>query len=146
MVHLPFKNSIFDHRVNPMSVTFVLLRLNPNDVRGKRMEAVLSLVEGDMQRRIGLSKASKLRRTVPRTEHVLNSRTGITAVSSIWGNGDLGPLAMCVANGSLKRTFIAEINQCYHGAIFIFESGSESHYMNAETTLLYLSELIAPVT
>lgn len=110
------------------------------------MQAVVSLVEGDMQRRMGLSKASKLRRTVPRTEHVLNSRSGISAVSSIWGNGDLGPLAMCVSSGSLKRTFVSEINQCYHGSIYIFESGSESHFMTAETTLLYLAELVAPVS
>lgn len=113
-------------------------------MKGKRLQSVLSIVEGEMAQRMGLAKASKLRKTVPRTEHVLGARCGVTAVTSLWANGEVGPLGICVPTGSVKRSFIQEINSAYHASIYIFESGSESHFMTAETTLQYLTELIAP--
>ena len=70
----------------------------------------------------------------------------MTAISSTWGNGELGPLGICVATGQVRPSLITDINAAYHGHVFIFESGTESHFMNAETTLLYLRNLIGPAT
>lgn len=80
-----------------------------------------------------------------RTDHVQGGRVGMTAVSSVWGNGDLGPLGVCVATGQLKASLINEINSAYAGHIYVFESGTESHFMTADTTILYLPQLIGPV-
>ena len=103
------------------------LRLRPEDVKGKRMEAVLSVAGGDMASRMGLAKASKLRKTVPRS-------------------GEVGQLGICVPSNSVTRSFREEINSTFYGTVYLFESGSESHFMTAETTLEYLNELIAPAT
>lgn len=118
----------------------------PSDLVGKRLQAVLSVVEGEMKKRMGQTNKSALRKGVPRTEFVQGGRAGVTAVTSTWANGEIGPLGVCVASGAVPLSFIQEVNKQWAGHIFLFESGTESHFMNAETTLLYLQELIAPAT
>ena len=121
--------------------------VTPDDLLGKRLDAVLSLVEGEMTKRMGQTdKASKLRKSAARSEFVEGGRKGITAVTSTWANGEMGPLGICTATGSLPLSFIRSINEAYRGHVFIFESGTESHFMNANTTLLYLEHLIAPAS
>lgn len=90
-------------------------------------------------------KPSKLRKTAARTEFVVGGRQGVTAVSSCWANGDIGPLGICVASGSLPLSYIREMNSQWAGHVFLFESGSDSHFMTADTTLLYMEQLLAPV-
>ena len=70
---------------------------------------------------------------------------GVTAVTSTWADGTMGPLGVCVASGSLPLAWIQQMNSDYRGFVYIFESGTETHFMNAETTMLYLTELIGPV-
>ena len=81
-----------------------------------------------------------------RTEFIVGGRVGVTAVTSTWASGDIGPLGICTAQNALKQSFIQDINSAYHGQVFVFESGTESHYMTAATTLTYMNELIAPVS
>ena len=91
------------------------------------------------------AKPSKLRRSAARSEFVVGGRVGVTAVTSTWADGTMGPLGVCVASGSLPLAWIQQMNSDYRGFVYIFESGTETHFMNAETTMLYLTELIGPV-
>lgn len=118
----------------------------PSDLVGKRLQAVLATVEGEMKKRTGQTNKSALRRAPPRSEYVQGGRIGVTAVTSTWASGELGPLGVCVASGAVPLSFIQDINKQWAGHIYVFESGSDSHFMNAETTLLYLQELIGPAT
>ena len=68
----------------------------PSDLVGKRLQAVLSVVEGEMKKRMGQTNKSALRKGVPRTEFVQGGRAGVTAVTSTWANGEIGPLGVCV--------------------------------------------------
>ena len=120
--------------------------VRPDDLLGKKLDAVLKIVEGNMNARMGqCPKPSKLRKTAARTEFVVGGRQGVTAVSSCWANGDIGPLGICVASGSLPLSYIREMNSQWAGHVFLFESGSDSHFMTADTTLLYMEQLLAPV-
>ena len=121
--------------------------IRPGDVVGKRLQTVAAIAKQSMQQRMGLTeKPSKLRKTAPRSEFVVGGRAPLTAVTSTWGSGEMGPLGICVASGALPVTLIREINATWRPHVFVFESGSETHFMNADTTLLYLQELIAPAT
>ena len=114
--------------------------LSPEDVVGKRLEAVLQVVEGEMQRRMGRANKSKVRKTVARTDHVQGGRIGMTAISSTWGNGELGPLGICVATGQVRPSLITDINAAYHGHVFIFESGTESNFDECRDNIALLAE------
>lgn len=82
---------------------------------------------------------------VGRTDFVVGGRQGVTAVTSTWANGEIGPLGVCVRNGSLTPGEVEELNSSYHGQVFVFFSGNaESHFMSADTTLSYLRHLVAP--
>ena len=120
--------------------------VRPSDLQGKKLNTVLNIVKDAMTERMGqTTRASKLRKTCARSEHVQGGRVGVTAVSSTWASGEIGPLGICVATGALPLSFIKSMNQEWYGHCFIFESGTESHFMTADTTILYLQELIGPV-
>lgn len=124
----------------------VSAEIRPGDIVGKRLQTVAAIAKQSMQARMGLTEKSKLRKTVPRSEFVVGGRTPLTAVTSTWGNGEIGPLGVCVASGALPVAWIRELNALWRPHVFVFESGTESHFMNADTTMLYLQELIAPAT
>ena len=84
--------------------------------------------------------------SLDRTEFALQSGSGATAVLSTWGNGELGPLCVCVASGALTQTFIQDVNSSSYGQVLIVESGTESPYMTEDTMLMYLKELLAPAS
>lgn len=76
---------------------------------------------------------------------MVGGRQGVTAVTSTWANGEIGPLGVCVCNGSLTPGEVEELNSSYHGQVFVFFCGNaESHFMSADTTLSYLRHLVAP--
>lgn len=118
--------------------------IRPDYVKGKRLQAVLEIVQGELEKRMASAPSSKLRKTTPRTENVQGGRFGLTAVTSVWGNGEMGPLGICIPTNSVALSFQKTFNADYSGHAFLFESGSESHFMSADTTLLYLQELVAP--
>lgn len=91
------------------------------------------------------TRASQLRQSSARSEFVVGGRVGVTAVTSTWADGSLGPLGICLATGSVPAAYIRQMNEDYRGHVFLFESGTESHFMNSDTTLLYLHELLGPV-
>ncbi|CAK9000257.1 Uncharacterized protein (Fragment), partial [Durusdinium trenchii] len=117
----------------------------PGDLQGKRLKAVLQMVSNAMVERMGQTdRPSKLRKVCARSDFVQGGRIGVTAVTSTWASGEIGPLGICVANGALPQAFIEEVNEKWAGHVYVFQSMTESHFMTAETTLLYLQELISP--
>ncbi len=78
----------------------------------------------------------------PRNANVTNARHSITCVTSTWADGTAGPLGICIPNGFLSLKDMEEINKKYLGSVHIFLSGSENHFMNASTTLIYMQELL----
>ena len=68
----------------------------------------------------------------------------MTCCTSVWGDGTRGPLGICVPEGMLKASFIAGMNAKYVGKVYMFTSGSQSHFMNADTTVEFLEALVAP--
>lgn len=121
--------------------------IRTSDIVGKRLQVALAITQSRMCERMGLTeRPSKLRRTCPRTEFVVGGRASLTAVTSCWANGEVGPLGICAASGSLTTEFIRTFNADWRGQAFIFESGSDTHFMNADTTILYLQELIGPAS
>ncbi len=120
--------------------------IRPSDLVGKRLRTVSSIAEQAMQSRMGQTdRPSKLRKTVARSEFVIGGRQGLTAVTSTWGNGEMGPLGICLTTGSVPQSTIRSLNEEWFPNVYLFESGTETHFMNADTTLLYLQELVGPV-
>ncbi|CAK8990409.1 unnamed protein product, partial [Durusdinium trenchii] len=120
--------------------------LRPDDA--SKLKAIKEMVTAEALQNMSYpsgSRASKLRKGVPRTDFVVGGRQGVTAVTSTWANGEIGPLGVCVRNGSLTPGEVEELNSSYHGQVFVFFSGNaESHFMSADTTLSYLRHLVAP--
>ena len=132
------------HKKGDNDISHQIGEIRPDYVRGKRLQAVMKIVQGEMRKNMADAPASKLRKTCPRTESVQGGRLGITAVTSCWANGDIGPLGICIPSGSVALSFLRDFNAEWAGHVYVFESGSESHFMTADTTILYLQELIAP--
>lgn len=120
--------------------------VRPDYLKGKRFNAVMEIVKSEMGKYLASGPRSEVRKTVPRSENIAGGRFGITAITSTWGNGEAGPLGMCVSSGSLPQSFITSFNSEWYGCALIFESGTESHFMTADTTILYFQELLGPVT
>lgn len=121
------------------------METRPEFTKGKRLKAILAIVEKEMKGEAVLPP-SKLRKNDARAEMVQGSRQSLTAITSVWGNGELGPLGICVAQKGLAQQFIKEFNKEWYGHAYIFESGTESHFMNADTTIQYFQELLGPAT
>jgi len=67
---------------------------------------------------------------------VVGQRIGYTCVTSLWGNGDLGPLVFVFAENVLPMKLMSYLNETYKGEIFIMTSGkAETHFMCGETTV-----------
>ena len=68
----------------------------------------------------------------------------MTCCISVWGDGSAGPLGITVPEGMLTAKFIAEVNRERQGKVYILTSGSNTHFMNAETTVELLEKLFMP--
>lgn len=123
------------------------VELRGGDLAGKHLDAIMEIVGEDMTKRMGLSQhRSKARKTTPRSEFVIGARLGVTAVTSTWGNGEMGPLAVCIPTGVLSQTFMRDLNLAFKAQVFVFESGTDTHFMNSDTTLTYMNSLLGPAT
>ena len=121
------------------------IEIRGGNLSGKHLEAIMEIVGEDMAKRMGLSQhRSKARKTTPRSEFVIGARLGVTTVTSTWGNGEMGPLAICIPTGVLTQTFMRDLNLAFNAQVFIFESGTDTHFMNSDTTLTYMNSLLGP--
>lgn len=67
---------------------------------------------------------------------VRQSRFPYTTTTSVWGNGDCGPLVFVFKQDSYSRKVAQKLNAEYRDQIHIIYSGSdESHFMNGESTV-----------
>ena len=79
-----------------------------------------------------------------RTDFISDARKSVTVVTSSFSSGHPGPLAICVPDGFAKQSILDEFNQKWLGQAMVFTSQSSSHFMTAETFLVYLHQLITP--
>ena len=70
---------------------------------------------------------------------------GLTCITSTWANGEAGPMGLCISNGFISQADIIAINNKWPGQFFVMESGTESHFMTADTVVQFFRELIGPV-
>ena len=66
-------------------------------------------------------------------------------VTSIWANGDVGPVCIHFAPSShISRDVIAKMNTAYKGRLWVTISRTPNHFMDAESTLDYWELCLAP--
>ncbi len=66
-------------------------------------------------------------------------------VTSIWGNGDTGPLFVHLPESGASAQFVADVNTKFGGKLKVVISRTGSHFMNAEATIVYYEEPSAQV-
>ena len=66
-------------------------------------------------------------------------------VTSIWGNGDTGPLFVHLPESSSSAHIVADLNAKFGGKLKVVISRTGSHFMNAEATIVYYEEPSAQV-
>ena len=84
---------------------------------------------------------------VVRVDPIRRAREGITVVVSTFGNGTKGPLLVHLKENQWPKAIIDKYNSDprYIGRLRILTSGTETHMMNAETTLQMLEQWLKPV-
>ena len=84
---------------------------------------------------------------VVRVDPIRRSREGITVVVSTFGNGTKGPLLVHLKENQWPKAIIDKYNSDprYIGRLRILTSGTDTHMMNAETTLQMLEQWLKPV-
>jgi hypothetical protein len=53
-------------------------------------------------------------------------------------------MGICIPQGYISQEAIRKINTAYVGEVLVFESGSESHFMTASTTVVFQEQLLTP--
>ena len=81
-----------------------------------------------------------------RLDPVKKYRSSLTVCTSMWGNGEAGPLGINVSEGIVSPCLRKKFNEEWKGRAYIMYSGTRSHYMNSETTLELWEELFTPVS
>ena len=76
---------------------------------------------------------------------ILGQRNGYTVVTSLWANGDQGPLVFVFAENTMPKAVMQRLNDAYRGEIFIMSSGKENnHMMDAESTVQMWQKVYGP--
>ncbi|CAK8989314.1 Uncharacterized protein (Fragment), partial [Durusdinium trenchii] len=81
---------------------------------------------------------------ISRSDYVPDARKSITVVTSSWSDGTAGPLGLCFPDGSLRQEDVDTFNKTHEGVAMIFASQTSSHFMTAETFMVYLHGLLTP--
>ena len=82
--------------------------------------------------------------TDARADNVDGARHSITLVTSIWGNGEIGPLAIVLPNGFLSDKQRSELEEEYRrDNIYFLNSNRSSHFMTSETVVSYFEKVLA---
>ncbi len=66
---------------------------------------------------------------------VANARMPHTTTTSLWGDGTPGPLTVVFEDGAVPQKRLDQINEKYRGRLFAFCSPTDTHMMNADTTI-----------
>lgn len=65
-------------------------------------------------------------------------------LTSSWSDGSRGPLAFCVPEGAMPVNSVKEWNNNHIGESMIVTSQSSTHFMNSDTMLQILEQLVSP--
>ena len=88
-------------------------------------------------------RTKRPRTVVTRLTTVRNSRVGVTVVTSSVANGDHGPLFINVSPGSISEAAIQRLNEEFAGCALIATSGTNTHFMNSESTWVMFEKVVA---
>eukprot|EP00435_Cladocopium_sp_Y103_P023101 s4195_g5.t1 len=69
-------------------------------------------------------------------------RQSLTCLTSTWSDGTAGPLGICVPESFMTEDAIQAFNQQWPGQSYIFSSQSKSHFMNGQSLMDVLHNLI----
>ena len=67
-----------------------------------------------------------------------------TCTTSLWANGDVGPLTYIFADGVFPHKLVEEMNTKYAGKAHIIVSGKTTHFMDGPTTLKMWQQSFTP--
>lgn len=65
-------------------------------------------------------------------------------LTSSWSDGSAGPIAFTIPEGCAKQSDIVRFNEAYAGKAMILTSGTNSHFMTAQTLIQVLEQLVSP--
>jgi len=58
-----------------------------------------------------------------------------TVTTSIWGNGDPGPITIVLGEGVFPTNLIDSLNKKYEGQVYVMTSGCDTHFMDTDSTI-----------
>lgn len=79
-----------------------------------------------------------------RANNVGNSRHSVTLVTSLWGNGETGPLTVVLPLGFLPDSDVDSLRQKFEPEVYFISSGRGSHFMTGDTIVTYYEEVLSP--
>ena len=115
-----------------------------NDVQTKRLQSEGTLIsEEQMVPRNQKRKRDTTNGDMDDAEVVRplvkRNRMAYTVVTSIWGDGTPGPIAIHFSqDAGITHAVMQELNTQFRGRMWVCSSNSDTHFMNAESTIRYL--------
>lgn len=74
----------------------------------------------------------------------VNNGFTFKVLTSSWSDGSMGPLAFTIPEGCAKQADIVRFNEAYAGKAMVISSGTNSHFMTAQTLIQVLEQLVSP--
>ena len=79
-----------------------------------------------------------------RADCVDGSRHSITIVTSVWGNGEAGPLCIVLPLGFISAEEQLALQEQFQPAVHFISSGRGTHFMNSDSVVDYLENVVGP--
>ena len=79
----------------------------------------------------------------PRTDNVASARHSVTLVTSLWANGECGPLTIVLPLGFLSDDERLELQDKFKPDVYLMTSGRASHFMNSDVVVDYFETVLA---
>ncbi|CAK9034667.1 unnamed protein product [Durusdinium trenchii] len=124
----------------------VLCRGNANiNLFGKRdaVEKQIRALQGDAEVSWD-AKRRRVRGKDARADNIDGARHAMTMVTSLWGNGECGPLCLVLPSGFLSSEKILDLQSRFAPGLFIICTERESHFMNGDTVMDYFEQVLSP--
>lgn len=77
-----------------------------------------------------------------RADNIGGARHALTIVSSLWGNGEAGPLTVVLPVGFLKDEERHKLELQFAPDVYFLSSGRASHFMNAEIVVEFMEGVL----
>ncbi len=76
---------------------------------------------------------------------VKRHRAAYTVVTSVWGNGDLGPVCIhFAASANVPNDLIKRVNEEFNNRLWVTVSRRDNHFMSADATVDYWEHCLSP--